>query len=197
MGLSLLGGAARGGAPTLAPLDDRAHVEVTFDRLLVPEGELLGWALEIDGAQVSGAGRGSPLRWEGMLRPGQHRVKAEVRYRRDLKTVVQSGGAHGLALTFVAGDACAVSDEHTVLVSPSSVVQLTLGVDDDPTAVEDRLVIRDSFAGNTWVEVGDSSAWAPSQPMDCDGGDRSACTFRNFRRLFRAERVAPPTGARP
>ena len=76
-------------------------LEVWLDQPKLQDAELLGWDLFIDGARR--AGTGEPLRRSALVRPGPHSLSVQVRYRRDLKTVVDLQSDEPVSLTFAAG----------------------------------------------------------------------------------------------
>lgn len=134
--IALLWGQLASAAP--APVT----LELALDQPKIPEAELLGWELLVDGAPLAlrppAAGERLPT---ALIAPGLHVVELQVRYRRELKTVVDEGGETPVGLTFAAGGSRSVRSVASIDVKPSTTLHLAAIIDDDPDAIDDRLVL--------------------------------------------------------
>lgn len=186
----------------VAPPAEKGRLEVKVDGVRIPNGELLGWELFVDGELVA-ANEVVPVdprppEWAGMVRPGLHDLALRVRYWRDMKTVVseESGSEDQgpkVGFTFVAAGRRALGERFTVEARPVSVVRLAAAVDDDPDAIGDRLVLSRQGDQNSWVEIGDAKVWNELAPDDrCDRpteerGDDDLCALRTYARILGVE----------
>lgn len=117
-----------------------SRLQVTLGSVLVPQGELVGWALDVDGEPVAAPTRAEASRaWEGTLAPGPHVLSVRALYRRELKTLVDHPRGHILGFTFVGAGSRWLDQRHLITLPAGALVHLQATICDDPGAVDDRL----------------------------------------------------------